>query len=271
MPLDSIDLENLAGRRVVACISGGKDSAAMSLWLTEQGIEHDRVFVDTGWEHPETYAYIEGPLQAAIGAITTINPPLPMSELIRKYGMFPSNMRRYCTRDLKVEPLQSFIASLGVPVVSAIGIRADESAKRAAEPEWDGVSTPVEYLIWRPLLRWSLQDVVDIHSRHGLAPNPLYLRGASRVGCWPCINARKSEIAHVAATDPARIDLIRLLESEVTERRGSHRGFFGEEPIDEVVEWSRTSHGGRQFQLFDSTDPDAGCVRWGLCESAPKD
>ena len=27
----------------------------MSLWLTEQGIEHDRVFLDTGWEHADTY------------------------------------------------------------------------------------------------------------------------------------------------------------------------------------------------------------------------
>ncbi len=37
----------IAGRRVVASISGGKDSAAMSLWLTDQGIDHDRVFCDT--------------------------------------------------------------------------------------------------------------------------------------------------------------------------------------------------------------------------------
>ena len=47
-----------AGRRVIASISGGKDSAAMSLWLTE----HDRVFADTGWEYEATYEYLRGPL-----------------------------------------------------------------------------------------------------------------------------------------------------------------------------------------------------------------
>lgn len=43
-------VHRIAGRRVVASVSGGKDSGAMSLYLTELGIEHDRVFMDTGWE-----------------------------------------------------------------------------------------------------------------------------------------------------------------------------------------------------------------------------
>jgi hypothetical protein len=51
-------LDKLAGRRVIASVSGGKDSAAMSLWLMEQDIDHDRVFLDTKWEHPATYEYL---------------------------------------------------------------------------------------------------------------------------------------------------------------------------------------------------------------------
>lgn len=62
------------GRRIVASISGGKDSAAMSLYLTELGIEHDRVFCDTGWEHPETYDYLRGPLTQKIGPIIELQP-----------------------------------------------------------------------------------------------------------------------------------------------------------------------------------------------------
>lgn len=42
--------ERLRGKTVVASISGGKDSAAMSLWLHEQGIEHLRCFLGTGCE-----------------------------------------------------------------------------------------------------------------------------------------------------------------------------------------------------------------------------
>lgn len=39
---------------IAGVISGGKDSAALSLWLTENGIEHRRVFANTGWEHDLT-------------------------------------------------------------------------------------------------------------------------------------------------------------------------------------------------------------------------
>ena len=49
----------------VLSISGGKDSVAAALYLRETGIEHVRVFMDTGWEHPDLYAhldYLEGEL-----------------------------------------------------------------------------------------------------------------------------------------------------------------------------------------------------------------
>jgi len=43
-------LARLNGCRGVASISGGKDSAAMSLYLHELGIDHDRGLLDTGWK-----------------------------------------------------------------------------------------------------------------------------------------------------------------------------------------------------------------------------
>lgn len=267
MSIDDFDRAELSGHTIIAGISGGKDSGAMSLYLTEQGIEHERVFVDTGWEHPLTYEYIAGPLQDAIGPITTIQPPLGMADLIRKKQMFPSRVIRYCTQELKVFPLHRHFMTLNVPIVNAIGIRAQESANRANQPQWDGHSDKrLSYKVWRPILQWTLGDVVEIHRRHGLKPNPLYLQGAARVGCWPCIHARKAEVKQIAAMDPERIDLIRLLESDLSEKAGKPLTYFQRAPIDEVVEWSRTSYGGNQFELFDSTDPDEGCVRWGLCE-----
>lgn len=74
-------LAKLNGRRVVASVSGGKDSAALSLWLTEQGIDHDRVFMDTGWEHPDTYEYLRGTLAAKLGAITELRGERDMVQL----------------------------------------------------------------------------------------------------------------------------------------------------------------------------------------------
>lgn len=278
----------LNGRRVVASISGGKDSAAMSLYLTELGIEHDRVFCDTGWEHELTYEYLRGPLTQKIGTIIELQPPKKMEELILHKAMFPQRLRRFCTQELKVRPLAGYINArliAGEDLLNAVGIRAAESESRSKMPEWewqDGFDCEV----WRPLLHWLEQDVIDIHKRHGLQPNPLYLKGASRVGCWPCIYARKAEIRLVADSDPARIDRIRELERLLTlgaQARAEKRGevldnlpaWFQAKtggggkcwPIDKVVEWSRTDRGGRQFELFASTASDAGCMRWGLCET----
>ena len=278
----------LAGRRVVASISGGKDSAAMSLYLTELGIEHDRVFCDTGWEHDLTYEYLRGPLVEKLGPITWLEPKRKMEDLVRYKGVFPQRQRRFCTEELKVKPLAEHMNKRvedGEDVVSAAGIRAAESEARAKMPEWEWQPS-FDCEVWRPLLRWSEQDVIDIHHRHGLRPNPLYLQGAERVGCWPCIYARKSEIRLIADIDPARITRLRVLEAEVADSaraRAEAKGetlkmnppFFqaktgggGEAwPIDRVVDWCRTSRGGVQVELFAADPRDAGCMRWGLCDT----
>jgi 3'-phosphoadenosine 5'-phosphosulfate sulfotransferase (PAPS reductase)/FAD synthetase len=276
---------------VVASVSGGKDSAALSLWLTEQGIEHRRVFADTGWEHQSTYDYLRGPLAKALGPIDEVGHPGGMKALIAKKGMFPSRLRRFCTEDLKVKPISAYLRALqdqGREVINAVGIRAAESAARAKleEHEW---SDALDCVVWRPLIRWTEAEVIAIHQRHGLRPNPLYLQGAERVGCFPCIFARKAEVKLVADIAPERIEEIRVMEREVTaaararaDRDGTHadfvhgfdRTFFHGKlsregkpfPIDTIVEWSRTDTGGKQFLLIEDEAP-SGCVRWGLCDT----
>ena len=41
-------------------------------------------------------------------------------------------------------------------------------------------------------------------------------------------------------------------------------------PIRELAQWARTSHGGKQTEMFELTAVD-GCVRWGMCESPLSD
>lgn len=316
--------KRIGDRVVVASISGGKDSAAMSLHLRELGIEHQRVFMDTGWEHEKTYEYLRGELTRVLGPITEIRGPMLMEELVRSKGMFPSRQRRYCTEELKVKPMIRYLNALEGEHVNTVGIRADESKRRGLLQEWewqDGFDCEV----YRPILSWTLDDVVAIHRRHGLAPNPLYLEGFQRVGCWPCIMSRKDEIRMIADKDPGRIRRLRVLEEDVGEAtlarwnrdramwlwptplrpppsldkagasvrlagweaeraRLFERPFtrsswfqaptrrFGTMPIHEVVQWSRTSRGGRQWELFAPGPNEDGCMRWGMCEtSSPVD
>lgn len=270
-------------RRVVASVSGGRDSAAMSLYLHELGIEHDRVFMDTGWEHPITYDYLRGPLTKALGPIVEIRGQLDFLALVRRKGLFSSRVMRFCTTELKVLPAQRYIASLGVEVVNAVGIRRAESRARSQSEEWEWSDT-FDCEVWRPIARWSADQVDAIHRRHGLAPNPLYAWGLSRVGCWPCIHARKSEIAIVAERDPRRIDEIEATEQELNDagskrdeamgrafmRRsmfsygGGGRGHVAL-PIRAAVDWARSARG--EWQPYGGD----GCARYGLCESEPSE
>ncbi len=278
----------------VVSISGGKDSTACALALREAGVPFTMVFADTGWEARETYEHLDY-LRQKLGPIATVGVPGGMIAKIRNRAGFPARMQRWCTRELKIEPLRAhhdqIEATSGQETVCVMGIRSAESKSRAkmlafedepaGERRWGG-------WLWRPILSWSIDDVLAIHHRHGIVVNPLYRLGHSRVGCYPCIYARKEEVRVIAEHNPLRIDEIRDLEAEVSAQRAERNAvepgryahpigtFFqgrarsGVLPIDTVVAWSRTEHGGRQYPLL-APVPTEGCARWGMCDPPSED
>jgi 3'-phosphoadenosine 5'-phosphosulfate sulfotransferase (PAPS reductase)/FAD synthetase len=66
------ELAWLNGRPLFASLSGGKDSTALGLWLRAQGVQFTPVFMDTGWEHPVTYEYIESVLVPLFGEFVVL-------------------------------------------------------------------------------------------------------------------------------------------------------------------------------------------------------
>ena len=266
--------EILAGREILVSISGGKDSTAMALLLKEAELPHRFVFMDTKWEHPATSEYLFEYLQPRLGPIDVVrNPNGGMREIIFRNNAFPSRTARFCTGELKMEPIRRYIRSLDEEIVNAVGIRAQESARRAKYPEWE-YSSDFKVDVWRPLIRWKEEDVIAMHQRHDIRPNPLYLLGSDRVGCWPCIFASKKSLRILASEHPSRIREIRELEKDLDVQRKkrdpkaafvswfSHKGKAV--PIDSVIEWAHKDTSGRE--LFASGDREVGCMRWGLCE-----
>lgn len=64
----------------------------------------------------------------------------------------------------------------------------------------------------RPILKWSADEVFNYIFSHGQIANPLYKKGFSRVGCYPCIMCSHQEILNIAEQDPDRIEEIAELE-----------------------------------------------------------
>jgi 3'-phosphoadenosine 5'-phosphosulfate sulfotransferase (PAPS reductase)/FAD synthetase len=338
----------------VVSVSGGKDSTALYLWAIEQfGKDGFRaVFADTGHEHPVTLNYVRhlhemaggpvvewvqedfGPRLAAKGLGGILEKPVGMLALWLWKGRAPSSQAQFCTEHLKLKPIKDWLAiNRGLREVEMyVGIRAGESEKRSLMPEEED-SDYYDCIVKRPLLRWSEEAVFAYLKAKGVPPNPLYAGGASRVGCYPCIHSRKSELARMEdwawerlATGerlsgrtwfsfgeiPLTPDQVLALkkaeewhEVECPECKG--KGYTRLEcgPIEEdydcdeccatgkvrvltsaaslriqalkiefsptveqVREWTRTSRGGRQFDMF-ALEPTvvASCMgTWGACE-----
>lgn len=286
---------NMRDRLYHIGISGGKDSGALLIWMVnESGIPHEQLratFCDTGNEIDETYNQVRL-LSERVFPVEWLKPELDFYELARKKKRFPSTKARFCTQDLKMKPTKAYIDRLigDYEVIGVSGVRADESRERALLPEWgDPMESYFGIVEWRPLLKWTIVEVVAIHKKYGIPMNELYAKGAKRVGCFPCIMSRKSEIRNIVRNYPERIDYIR--EREWFDENGNPRSFFPRKKvppefrstptttksgeilnvamIDDVVAWSQTkdkkhSHGQMALEFWHE---DEICpTTMGVCE-----
>jgi len=315
----------------VISISGGKDSTAMLALAVEQKAENIAVvFADTGHEHPQTYAYVEY-LEGALGitidrvkadfseqiarkrarlesdecdwpeatrkaALEVMQPTgIPFLDLCLWKGRFASTRARFCSTELKHQPLNRYMEPLlrkYDTVISWQGVRANESLSRQGLPMYDvelgsWEPEPKGWLIYRPIINWTADHVFDFHRKCGIKWNPLYEQGMSRVGCMPCIHARKGELAAIKAAYPEEFE--RVAEWERMVSNASKRGmatFFSADTvpgnsrenseislathgIHEIAEWAVTSRGGRQYDLISAANVDEQprCTSvYGLCE-----
>ncbi len=118
--------------RHVMGISGGKDSAALAIYMHKNypTLDIEYYFSDTGKELEETYTLItnlESYLGKKVLRITAAEDSHedPFDHFHKIFGGYlPSSNARWCTKKLKLEPFEQFVAN--DPVISYVGIRGDE-------------------------------------------------------------------------------------------------------------------------------------------------
>ena len=211
---------------------------------------------------------------------------IPFLDLCLWKGRFPSTRARFCSSELKHAPIDSWMLNIAKQgrVISWQGVRADESPSRAKlqKIEWGEYGS----IIYRPILNWTAAQVFKKHFDCGVEPNPLYKDGMGRVGCMPCIHGNKKELAQIALRFPeevARVSEWERLVSSVSKRGTSTFFHASTDPmiatknnaeisyeshgIYNIIEWAKTSRGGRQMDLLRSLDDPSMCSsQYGLCE-----
>lgn len=175
------------GTRHILSVSGGKDSAALAIYMRDKVPDLEYVFCDTEMELPETYEYLAR-LQAVLGKpITRLkHDGRGFDHWYEVFGGYlPCARMRWCTKYLKLHPLERYVGDS--EVINYVGIRADE--------EREGyVSTKPNIRAAFPFREDGLSytDIVRILSDSGMGL-PTYLSWRSRSGCYLCFFQQKVE------------------------------------------------------------------------------
>jgi len=173
--------------RHVLSLSGGKDSAALAIYMRDRVSEMEYIFHDTRKELPETYDYLAR-LEAILGKpIVKTSPVDTFDHWLTVYGgMLPSNHRRWCTKMLKLKPFEAYVGE--GPVINYVGLRADEDRVGY-------ISTKENITTVYPFREDGLvrDDILRILEDSGLGLPAYTAWGRSRSGCFFCFYQQKIE------------------------------------------------------------------------------
>ena len=220
-------------------ISGGKDSAALAVFVRQHHPELDveYFFTDTGKELPEVYEFL-GRLEGFLGKpIARLNPRRDFDFWLREYNHFlPSAQTRWCTRQLKLAPFEQWIKPMlaaGDKVTSYVAIRADEEYR-------EGYTSKHENLKVRLPFREDGIDkkgVMDILESSGVGI-PKYYDWRSRSGCTFCFFQQKIEWVRLKERHPEAFEEAKRYEKNALEH-GSPFTWTQGEPLNELEKPAR--------------------------------
>ena len=209
--------------RHICGISGGKDSSALAVYLRESVPDMEYFFCDTGAELPETYEYLtrlEVILGKPIARLNSLRGFDHWFEVFR--GTLPSPQMRWCTKNMKIKPIEEWIGD--TPAISYVAIRADESNRKgyiSTKPNIEARFPFVEHGIDRAGVMQILED-----AGIGL---PEYYDWRTRSGCYFCFYQRKAEWIGLSERHPELFERAVAIERKML----SDAGFGGDADFGE--------------------------------------
>ncbi len=235
--------------RHVLGLSGGKDSAALAVYMRQNHPEIDieYFFTDTGKELPEVYEFL-GQLEGFLGKpILHLNPGRDFDFWLKQFNHFlPSAQSRWCTRELKIAPFEDWVKPMlkeGDKVFSYVAIRADEDYR-------EGYSSKDKNLVVRLPFREDGVDktgVLDILESSGLGL-PKYYKWRSRSGCTFCFFQRKIEWVRLIEHHPEAFEEAKRYEKTAIDH-GSPFTWCSKESLDELSRPERVAKIKKDYEI----------------------
>lgn len=219
--------------RHVLGISGGKDSSSLAIYMRDRVPDMEYFFCDTGAELPETYEYLNR-LEAALGkSIVRLNADRDFDHWMEVYqGTLPSPQMRWCTKNLKLKPLEDWVGE--DEVISYVAIRADENR--------------LGYVSTKPNIKAVFPFREDGIDRSGVdrildeagIGLPDYYEWRTRSGCYFCFFQRKHEWLGLKDRHPDLFEKAVAYEEKVRYRHKAMQGrnytWSQGESLNELVE-----------------------------------
>jgi hypothetical protein len=194
-----------AQERHILGLSGGRDSAALAVYMRQHHPELpiEYFFTDTGKELPEVYSFLDK-LEGFLGKpIQRLNPDRDFDFWLDEYGNFlPSPRTRWCTRQLKLRPLENWLQqdlANGTIIHSYVAIRSDEPSREGYQ------ATHPNMKVHLPLREGGIDrmGVIEILERSDVG-EPEYYQWRSRSGCTFCFYQQKIEWVRLSEHHPER-------------------------------------------------------------------
>ena len=201
--------------RHICGISGGKDSSALAVYLRDKVPRMEYFFCDTGAELPETYEYLTR-LEVILGKpIVRLNAHRGFDHWFEVFrGTLPSPQMRWCTRNMKIRPIEEWIGE--APALSYVAIRADESNRKGY------ISTKSNIRARFPFIEDGIDRdrVTRILDDAGVGL-PAYYEWRTRSGCYFCFYQRKAEWIGLAERHPDLFERAVAIEQKVLRDAGT--------------------------------------------------